>query len=174
MGRDEARKSITAQIKAKVWASNAKKLRGISSRSVPKKSLKQEADHKPCKKFAQGWREIDGKRIYFRSRWECNYGFYLQWQKDRKMIKEWYHEPKTFWFEGIKRGCVTYLPDFQVINNDGSHEWIEVKGFMDAKSRTKINRFRKYFPEEKLRIVNSKWYKANKKKLSLIIPGWER
>jgi len=90
------------------------------------------------------------------------------------MIKEWYHEPKTFWFEGIKRGCVTYLPDFQVINNDGSHEWIEVKGFMDAKSRTKINRFRKYFPEEKLRIVNSKWYKANKKKLSLIIPGWER
>jgi hypothetical protein len=124
-------------------------------------------------KFKQGWREFGGRRIFFRSQWEANYGKYLEWQKERGMIKEWEHEPLTFWFEGIKRGCVTYLPDFKVTNNDGTHEWMEVKGHMDAKSKTKINRFRKFFPQEKLRLIDAKWYKANRQKLSLIIPGWE-
>ena len=122
----------------------------------------------------QGWRTIGGRTIYFRSMWEANFALYLQLQKDRGMISDWLHEPKTFWFDGIKRGCVTYLPDFKVINLDGSHEWIEVKGFMDAKSKTKINRFRKYFPEESLRIVGAAWYKANGAKLSIVIPEWEK
>jgi hypothetical protein len=69
------------------------------------------------------------------------------------------HEPKTFWFDGVKRGCVTYLPDFQVFKLDGTHEWLEVKGYMDSKSKTKISRFRKFFPNEKLSILDSKWYK---------------
>lgn len=90
------------------------------------------------------------------------------------MIVEWQHEPKTFWFEGIRRGCVSYLPDFKITYNDGSNEWVEVKGYMDAKSRTKIKRFRKYFPEESLRVVDATWYKANAPKLSLIVDGWEK
>ena len=89
------------------------------------------------------------------------------------MIKDWLHEPQTFWFEGVKRGCVTYLPDFKVINLDDTHEWIEVKGFMDSKSKTKIRRFKKYYPKESLRVMGAKWYKSNSAKLSNLIPGWE-
>ena len=51
-----------------------------------------------------GWREIAGRRIYFRSRWEANYARYLQWLKDRGEIVDWEYEPETFWFEKIKRG----------------------------------------------------------------------
>ena len=126
------------------------------------------------KTFKQGWREFGGRRIYYRSAWEANFGRYLQWQKEQGMITDWLHEPQTFWFPGIKRGCVTYLPDFKVIKNDGTHEWIEVKGFMDQKSKTKLSRFRKYFPKESIRVVDAKWYKKNGKKLSLIIPSWEK
>lgn len=163
-----------ARSKALRWAKNAEKLRAASRiRTKPVVKLKAPKS-KPEKTFRQGWREFGGRRVYFRSRWEANYGRYLEWQKQQGLIVEWLHEPQTFWFEGIRRGCVTYLPDFKVILLDGSHEWIEVKGFMDPKSKTKIARFKKYFPKEILRIVDSKWYKANSGKLSILIPDWEK
>jgi len=43
-----------------------------------------------------------------------------------------------------------------------------VKGYYDAKSLTKIKRFRKYFPTEKLRLIDAKWFKANSKKLAIL------
>ena len=61
--------------------------------------------------WKQEWREIDGRRIFFRSRWEYRYALYLQLLKSRGEIKDWQHEPKTFWFEGIKRGTNNYKPD---------------------------------------------------------------
>ena len=170
-------KAIRVDLKAAIWARNFERLRRVSVRGRPgtdKTILSRTGSQKNSgSKFKQGWREVGGKRNYYRSQWEANFSRYLQWQKERGMIKEWEHEPATFWFEGIKRGCVTYLPDFKVTNNDGTHEWMEVKGHMDAKSRTKINRFRKFFPEEKLRLIDAKWYKENRQKLSLVTPGWE-
>ena len=125
------------------------------------------------KKIIQGKRTVGNREIHFRSAWEANFARYLEWQKQHEMIKDWLHEPQTFWFEKIKRGCVTYLPDFKVINFDGSHYWVEVKGYMDAKSKTKLKRFEKYYPQEKLLLVDSKWYNKNKAKLSLLIKDWE-
>lgn len=123
--------------------------------------------------WKQGWREVGGKTIYFRSRWESNYGRYLQWLKEKREIQDWLHEPKVFWFEKIKRGSVTYLPDFQVFKPDGSYFWVEVKGWMDQRSKTKLKRFKKYFPKESLILVDSKWFKQNSGKMKLLIPGWE-
>lgn len=122
--------------------------------------------------FKNGWREFGGKRTYFRSRWEANYGRYLQWLVEQRQISSWEHEPKTFWFP-IKRGCVSYLPDFKVTNLDGSFYWVEVKGYYDPKSLTKIRRFRKYFPDEKLTVIDKVWYSRAGKKISGLIPGWE-
>lgn len=121
-----------------------------------------------------GWHIIDSKKIYFRSKWEANYARYLQFKKDQGLIKEWEHEPKTFWFEGIKRGCVSYLPDFKVTNNDDTHYWIEVKGFYDAKSLTKIKRFRSYFPNEILILIDQMWFKINSCKCAALIKDWEK
>lgn len=108
-----------------------------------------------------GWREIDGRKIYFRSDWEFKYACFLQLLKDRGSIKDWEHEPKTFWFDEIKCGTRSYLPDFRVNEMDGRQYWVEVKGYMDAKSKTKIKRFGKYYPSEQLMVVTGKWFKEN-------------
>jgi hypothetical protein len=130
-------------------------------------------NHRVKQTWKAGWREIGGKRKYFRSRWEANYARYLQLLKENNKIKEWEHEAKVFWFEGIKRGCVSFLPDFQVTNNDDSQEYHEVKGWMDDRSKTKIRRMSIYFPEVKLTIIDAKWFKANNKTLMPIIKDWE-
>ena len=125
------------------------------------------------KKSTAGWRRIGGGDFYFRSLWEANYARWLEYQFNHKMIEVWAHEPKTFWFEDIKRGVRSYLPDFCVYKTATECEWHEVKGYYDAKSITKIKRFRKYYPNEKLILIDSKWFAANSKKLKLIIPDWE-
>lgn len=121
----------------------------------------------------QGWREIAGRRVYMRSKWEANYGRYLQFLKTQEIIIDWEHEPKTFWFEGIKRGVCSYLPDYRITWPDQSHSWAEVKGYMDAKSATKLKRMAKYFPEENILVIDGKWFARNSKKLSAVVPEWE-
>jgi len=125
-------------------------------------------------KSLAGWREIGGVKYYMRSRWESNYGKYLQWLKTQKLIKDWAHEPDTFWFDKIKRGVRSYLPDYKILNNDGTHHYVEVKGWMDPKSATKIKRFAKYYPEEVLIVVNEKWFAKNNGKMRILIKDWEK
>lgn len=120
-------------------------------------------------KAHQGWKEIDGRKIYFRSNWEYEFALWLQRLKEANTIKDWEHEPETFWFNEIRRGTRSYLPDFKVTHLDGSHYWVEVKGYMDAKSRTKIKRFRKYYPNESLLVADSEWFKKNIKPIKI----WE-
>lgn len=124
-------------------------------------------------KIASAWRKIGDKEKYYRSAWEANMARWLQYQKEKGWILDWEHEPKTFWFPGIKRGCVSYKPDFCVYKLDGSCEWVEVKGYFDSKSLTKIKRFRKYFPDETLKVVDQEFFKKNNAKLSLLVKDWE-
>jgi hypothetical protein len=123
--------------------------------------------------WKSGWREIGGKRIYARSRWEANIAAFLEFKKTHGQIKEWEHEPETFWFDGIKRGCRSYLPDFKVTENDGQVHYIEVKGWMDNRSRTKIRRMRIYHPTVKLRVIGSKEYLAIERQMRGLVEGWE-
>lgn len=109
----------------------------------------------------QTWREIAGRKIFFRSDWEYRYAKYLQFLKENNEIKEWEHEPHTFWFEEIRRGTRSYLPDFKVTKQDGSHYWVEVKGYLDRKSQTKIKRFQKYYPKERLVVLNQEWFQRH-------------
>lgn len=127
----------------------------------------------PHSHIQSGWRTIGGIKAYFRSKAEANYARYLQYLKSQGKIKDWLHEPTTFWFHKIKRGVKSYLPDFKVIHLDGSHTWYEVKGHMDAKSLTKIKRMAKYYPDEKLEVVDSTTFNKQAEPLSGIIPGWE-
>lgn len=121
----------------------------------------------------KGWKVVGGKRFYARSNWEGNYARYLQFLKEQGKIKDWDHEPKTFWFDGIRRGVCSYLPDFSVTNCDNSVEFHEVKGYFDSKSKTKIKRMTKYHPDVKLVVVDSKQYRAIAKTAKKLIPGWE-
>lgn len=121
----------------------------------------------------QSWRTIGDQKIFARSIWEANYGRYLEFLRTHNKIKSWEHEPKTFWFEGIKRGCVSYKPDFKVTDLSDSVTWYEVKGFYDAKSKTKIKRFEKYYPKEKLILIDKTWFAKNNIMLRGLISGWE-
>ena len=100
----------------------------------------------------KAWRTIAGRKIFFRSSWEFNYALYLQWLKDKKEIIDWEHEPEIFEFP-IKHGTTRYLPDFKVVISNSKKEYHEVKGYLDNKSKTKIKRFRKYYPDEQLIII---------------------
>lgn len=120
-----------------------------------------------------GWRVIGGKRTYYRSRWEANYARYLEFLKSTRQIKDWEHEPETFWFEKIMRGTRSYLPDFRVTRLDGSVYYVEVKGYMDSKSKTKLKRMKKYHPKIELQLVDSEQYKSLKKTFSSTLLGWE-
>jgi len=112
----------------------------------------------------KGWREVaDGNKYYFRSGWEMNYAKYLDFLVKNKEIIKWEYEPDTFWFEKIKRGVRSYLPDFKVYENNGKIAYHEVKGFMDSKSKTKLSRMKKYYPDIKMELIDEKRYNAIKK-----------
>lgn len=123
--------------------------------------------------WKQSWRKIGGRRLYCRSSWEANYARYLQLLKEKEEILDWEHESKTFWFEKTKQGAVSYLPDFNVIYKDGSYEWHEVKGWYDNRSKMQIKRFKKYYPTEKLVLVDANWFSKNSRIMRDLIAGWE-
>jgi hypothetical protein len=116
--------------------------------------------------------DLDGR--YFRSSWEANYARYLNWLKKSGKVASWEFEPKTFIFEAIQRGTRAYTPDFRVVLPDGQVEWHEVKGWMDDKSKTRLARMAKYYPEEKIVLRDSKFFRwLNGSVLPKVIPNWE-
>tara|TARA_R110000803_G_scaffold95369_3_gene163280 strand:+ start:408 stop:950 length:543 start_codon:yes stop_codon:yes gene_type:complete len=112
--------------------------------------------------------------LYLRSRWEANYARYLMWLMSRGDIQRWEYEPDTFWFEKIKRGVRSYLPDFKIWEtlNDEPY-YVEVKGRMDPKSATKLKRMALYHPAIRLSVVSRPEYIEIRNKLSTLIPNWE-
>ena len=125
-------------------------------------------------KTTKGWVEIDGKRCYCKSSWEMNWCHYLNMMKQNKVILDWEYEPETFWFKDIKRGTNNYTPDFKLIFPDGRVVFQEVKGYLDAKSKTKIKRMAKYHPDVILELVDKKRYRTIEKNVSPIIRAWIR
>ena len=123
--------------------------------------------------WKSGWRVVGGLKIFFRSRWEANYARYLEWLRTHGQIAKWEHEAETFWFKGIQRGTLSYLPDFRITNPGGTVEYHEVKGWMDSRSKTQIKRMKKYHPSVILRVVESRAYRSIRRTISKAIPEWE-
>ncbi len=121
---------------------------------------------------ARGGKRTDLGDVYYRSGWEANYARYLNFLVTQKQIIQWEYEPKTFVFEGVTRGVLTYTPDFLVTEKDGSTVWHEVKGWMDAKSKAKLKRMAKFYPDEVILVVGPEEYRALAKWAALI-GGWE-
>jgi hypothetical protein len=97
--------------------------------------------------------KISGMNV--RSSWEANFARVSQLYKI-----EIEFEPRVFTFP-VKRGTKGYTPDFYLTKTE---EWIEIKGFLDDKSKIKLKRFKRYYPEEfaKLTMVISKYSTAAK------------
>jgi len=118
-----------------------------------------------------------GKRedlgMYFRSGWEANYARYLNFLRSIREIKSWKYEPVTFEFKDIKRGNKFYTPDFEILNNNNTIEYHEIKGYMDKGSATKLKRMSTKYPKVKLILIDSKSYQAIAKEVKRFINGWE-
>jgi len=173
-------KTHTKENFEKIWAGGRKfreSLTDLQKSEIAEKAVatrrKNGSDCHSRGSWKAAWRTIGGHKKFFRSRWEANYARYLQLLKEKGEIKEWFHEPETFWFLEILRGTRSYLPDFKIIKNDGTHYWCEVKGWMCPRSITCIKRFRKYYPEEILNIIDASWFKENFKEISPQIKDWE-
>lgn len=171
MKHSEKTKAIISQKSCRMWAEMSQEKRDKHSRCASINGSQNK--NRESATWKAGWREFGGVRKYYRSRWEANYGRYLQWLKESGNITAWEHEPETFWFDGIKRGCMSYLPDFRVTENSGTITYHEVKGWMDDRSKTKISRMARYHPNVRLILICAKEYKAIAKKVAGIIPGWE-
>lgn len=117
----------------------------------------------------RGTYECSKGSIYFRSKWEANYALYLDFLVKNGEIDSWLYEEDVFIFEEIKLGTRSYCPDFKIFNHDGTFEYHEVKGYMDSRSKTKLKRMEKYYPDVKLVLVERSFYNEILKKLKGVI-----
>ena len=106
------------------------------------------------KNTKSGYRKDLGLNL--RSNWEANFARILNAYKIKFDF-----EPTTFSFP-IKRGTKGYIPDFYIQNNS---EWIEIKGYLDDKSKIKLKRFKRYYEDDfnNLTFIISKYSTSAKK-----------
>ena len=107
--------------------------------------------------------------VFFRSKWEANYALYLDFLTKQGQIKGWDYEKDVFIFEQITIGNRSYIPDFKVYLKDGSFEYHEVKGYMDAKSKTKLRRMARFYPEVKVILIDGPVYRDIAKKIGKML-----
>lgn len=127
----------------------------ISIKKIDEEIIQDETKRPPrsgnaYKHTKTGYRkDID---LNVRSNWEANFVRVLNVYKIKFDF-----EPTVFCFP-IKRGVKGYTPDFYLESTD---EWIEMKGYLDSKSKTKIKRFKRYYPKEfsKFTCIISKYAK---------------
>jgi hypothetical protein len=107
-----------------------------------------------------GIRKDISATIYFYSRWEANIARLFN-----LLSIQWQHQPKTF-----DLGSQTYTPDFYLPETD---EYIEVKNFMGEYSKLRDKKFRKLYPDLKLRLIMKKDYLKLQEKYSRDTKKWE-
>ncbi len=124
-------------------------------------------------RMKRGFRDDLG--IFVRSAWEANWARYLNFlvQNAHDPLLRWEYEPDTFWFDGVRRGTVSYMPDFKLFERGREPYYQEIKGRMDQKSRTKMQRMKKYHPDVRVDLIDEKAYREVERKLGAVIPGWE-
>lgn len=152
--------------------------------------------------FGHVQRTIGVGGITYRSKMEANYAAYLEFLKTRGIIRDWKYEPIEMWFTphpppirkgrkmgtvwsdpkalgltGISRGRVTYKPDFYVEEYNKAQArlegfYVEVKGYMDARSKTVLARARRYFPAVRIEVIDSAFMAKLKRQVSGVVPGW--
>ena len=109
--------------------------------------------------YKHGHYDINGRDIFFRSKWEANYALYLDFLIKQKEIDRWEYEPDVFIFHAIKFGTRSYRPDFKIYTGNRT-EYHEVKGYMDATSKTKLKRMDKFYPHIKIVLIDQSVYKS--------------
>jgi len=119
-------------------------------------------------------RTIGGKIINFPNKMEANYCRYLYWLRRNCSIESFQYQPDAFDFRPkYTRGTTSYKPDFKVYENGGGVYYVETKGYMDAKSKTKLKRMAELYPDVRVELVMYRDYKKLAAQVGALIEGWE-
>ncbi len=111
-----------------------------------------------AKAGAKGGKRADLGGLYMRSSWEANCARALNVMKERGEIVGWQYEPTEFAFP-VKRGTRFYRPDFAVDYGDGiGVKYWEIKGLMQQKDVTALQRMARYHPTVSVLIVDKNKY----------------
>jgi hypothetical protein len=101
-------------------------------------------------KTKKGIRDDVHPNAFFRSATEANVARIFELLK-----VEWKFEERVFTFNGRQKRPFQYIIDFEIIKANKKLKeigldvgFIEVKGWMDSRSRSKIRCLKKYYPEE--------------------------
>ena len=99
---------------------------------------------------------VDG--ITFDSKDEAKYYEALKIRKYRGEIENFELQPKFTLVEGFKKDnktyrAITYTPDFVIYHNDGSEEYVDVKGMTTQQGELRIKLFNHFYRDLKLSIV---------------------
>lgn len=99
----------------------------------------------------------DDLKIFVRSKTEANFARYLTWKYGRSA---WDYESTEFVFPWKKGKTKKYIPDFRVLEKDGSYTYYEIKpGFLpNTNDPEKLDAFKLAHPTVKLIVVT---YKAS-------------
>jgi len=97
---------------------------------------------------------------YFRSNWEANYARILN-----MLSIEWEYEKYSF---SLSDGS-TYTPDFKI----GEKEFVELKGWLDEKSKKKIKLFLEEYPQYDLDLIDEHKYYSLRNLFKHKIEKWE-
>jgi hypothetical protein len=98
---------------------------------------------------------------FFRSKWEANIARLCNY-----LGVTWEYEPRRFMFDHS-----SYLPDFYLPE---CHFWIEVKGRLTDNARLRLAEMSKYYPNERVWLVDKYIYALLRKSYSSLIPNWEK
>ena len=114
----------------------------------------------------------DGKIISTRSRWEMNWAFYLEFLKKQKQIRDWRYEPERYDFIEYRNGQPrvvgpSYLPDFEITNNDDTFYLQELKG--RKQGMLKLKRMKRFYPAIKVVLIQKDEYMDIKKKFGRLL-----
>lgn len=106
-------------------------------------------------------RQKEYKGIIYDSTLEARYAAELDYRLKANEIKEWERQVK---FPLVVNNILicTYIIDFVITKNDGTKEYIEIKGFETKDWKIKKKLFTALFPGLNYSIIKSKW--TNEKK----------
>jgi len=76
--------------------------------------------------------EIGGRIFHFKSKLEYRWAQHLELLKLGGIIKDWFYEFHTFYFDNA--ATPKYTPDFLVRNTDNSFEYYETKGLVEKRT----------------------------------------
>ena len=110
---------------------------------------------------------VGDRSIYFYSKEEANYAFYLEFLKVNELIENWRYQPCHFDLAPSRFYPNAYIPDFQVLEVDGRSFFIEIT---NALTPHFVSAMRREHPAVEIKVISPDDYKTLE--LNSRIPGW--